>query len=689
VVPSGGDGTSVVASSAGSTSVDPLLIQQTKNEIRSLVQEITLLSRASISAESFYEEFLRRVVAALAAEGGAIWIADSEGDLEIAYQIRVPEEMSDETSGPAGRHALLVKNVLASGQATLVPPQSGGPSDEEAGNPSDFLLVLVTLRVEQEAIGVIEVLQRAGGGPTTQRGYLRFLVQMSELAGEFLRNRRLRHLGDRQQLWNNLEHFIHQVHRSLDAKATAFTLANEGRRLIRCDRASVTLARQRRQIVEAVSGLDTIDRRGDEAKLLERLASAVAATRQPLWHWGQSQNLPPQIEKHLDAYLDRSHATALGILPLFASEDESSGQRGITANERAFGTLIVEQLQGTSSHEGFAERAEVVAGHGASALANAREHESLFLLPVWRALGKARGVVQARTLPKTLLVCLILLAVVLGLVFIPADFELAARGKLQPSVRSDVFAHLDGVVVNVPVRHEQVVRKGDVLAQMTNSGLAVEIENLEGRRRTTQERIQSIRRAQLDGYRSSTEDRNRLGGELLELSQVAENIERELSLLLQKQEHLTVRSDMDGQVVTWNVDAQLSRRPVQTGQLLMTVVDLGGDWELELYMPERRMGHVAAAAVRFPEGLHVVFTLASHPGREFEGQVIEVQRKAEVQGDEGNAVIIRVAIDREKLPELRSETSVTARVFCGRRSLGYVLFHDVLETIQTKLLFWI
>ena len=45
-------------------SVDPLLIQQTKNEIRALVQEITQLSRAAIPAEQFYDEFLRRVVSA-------------------------------------------------------------------------------------------------------------------------------------------------------------------------------------------------------------------------------------------------------------------------------------------------------------------------------------------------------------------------------------------------------------------------------------------------------------------------------------------------------------------------------------------------------------------------------------------------------------------------------------------------
>jgi hypothetical protein len=62
---------------------------------------------------------------------------------------------------------------------------------------------------------------------------------------------------------------------------------------------------------------------------------------------------------------------------------------------------------------------------------------------------------------------------------------------------------------------------------------------------------------------------------------------------------------------------------------------------------------------------------------------------AEVYGDEGNSVLIRVAIDKHQLPELRSGTTVTAKVNCGRRSIGYVVFHEMLETIQSRILFWL
>ena len=48
------------------------------------------------------------------------------------------------------------------------------------------------------------------------------------------------------------------------------------------------------------------------------------------------------------------------------------------------------------------QRVDVVCKHSSTALANAMEHQNLFLMPLWRAMGKTRWVMQARTLPKTI-----------------------------------------------------------------------------------------------------------------------------------------------------------------------------------------------------------------------------------------------------------------------------------------------
>ncbi|MFW5692745.1 MAG: hemolysin D, partial [Thermoguttaceae bacterium] len=67
--------------------LDPSLIEQTKQQIRSIVGEIARLAKADVAPEEFYQEFLTRIVSALAAVGGAVWTVNEENRLALQYQI--------------------------------------------------------------------------------------------------------------------------------------------------------------------------------------------------------------------------------------------------------------------------------------------------------------------------------------------------------------------------------------------------------------------------------------------------------------------------------------------------------------------------------------------------------------------------------------------------------------------------
>ena len=128
------------------------------------------------------------------------------------------------------------------------------------------------------------------------------------------------------------------------------------------------------------------------------------------------------------------------------------------------------------------------------------------------------------------------------------------------------------------------------------------------------------------------------------------------------------------------------------GQALVTVVDPNGPWELEIQMPESRMGHVMRAwndARRADRdaSLPVTFLLATHPESEQSGRLVEIRRAAHGAAGEPRTVTLRVAIDKRELPDLRPGASVTARVHCGRRAIGYVWFHELIAFIQSKILF--
>ena len=129
------------------------------------------------------------------------------------------------------------------------------------------------------------------------------------------------------------------------------------------------------------------------------------------------------------------------------------------------------------------------------------------------------------------------------------------------------------------------------------------------------------------------------------------------------------------------------RRPVRQGQVLMSVADPSGPWELEVQMPEDRMGHIAEAAKASSKPLQVSYILATDPGTSHVGHVTEMHAAAQVRGDEGNTVLLRVAIDKSQLKDMRPGSTVSAKVDCGNRSIGYVWLHDLVSFVQSRILF--
>ena len=374
-------------------------------QIQALVGEISQLSRQNVAPGQFYGEFLNRLVTALAAKGGVVWTTGENGQLALQYQLNLQQTGLLEDEEKQKRHSRLLYKLLANpdvagGNGVLVPPHSGFGEDG-AANPTEFLLVFGPLRTDLEMVGLVEIFQRDEVATQVQQGYLRFVVQMCELAGDFLKSHQLRHFSDRQVLWSRLEDFTRNVHASLEPIETAYTIANEARRLIECDRVSVAIRRGNRCTIEAVSGQDVFDKRSNTVRLLGRLASAVVATGEPVWYAGDTRDLAPQVEEAVQEYVDDAHSKMIAILPLGRPKpDQDADEQEKDDAEGPVGALIVEQIEDNRVAPAMAQRVEVVCQHSSVALANAMEHQSLFLMPLWRAIGKSKFIVQARTLAQ-------------------------------------------------------------------------------------------------------------------------------------------------------------------------------------------------------------------------------------------------------------------------------------------------
>lgn len=682
---------------------DDALVDQTKHQIRQLVNEIADLAKSECSVEAFYQGFLTRTTGALASEGGAIWMrAGSDQPLKIQYHINLKQTILANDTRAQKTHSGLVQRVADAGEPELVAPLAESANASQGGNPTENLLIFGPLKVNNQTVGLVEILQRPGAGPTTQRGYLRFLMQMCDLASEFLTNERIRAFDAQQAMWGTFEQFIQRVHGDLNLDQTIYAVANEGRRVIGCDRVSVVLKKGRRCTVKAVSGLDSIERRSDQLKRLSDLSRIVIKGRSELWYDGEETEIAPQIETKLHAYVDRSHCKMMAIIPLFhrsrtgdLMDDEDTGapQRisSATPKQTPIGALIVERLNDSESTEDFRKRVAAVSSHSEIAITNSLEHHSIFLMPLWKALGKMTSAFSGGRLFRTLATLSVVGFAIAFLCLFPWDFSLSATGSLMPQQKHEIYAQSAGVVEELFVSDDgdSVVQQGQLLAVLTNNDLAVAIENLRSSIQEADARLaisSGLRsRDSLDQY-----ERETLEIDIEQARQEKKGLSRELNLRLMERENLQVRSPIAGVVTNWQAHQKLIHRPVERGQNLMTIINPDSGWLLELELPERRLGHLIEQMSTSDEPPRVTFTLASFAGQQFEGRVQMVDRQLDVHSDEGNTCLVRVAFDNDDLAKelRRMGTRVQGKIHCGQRSIGYVIFHEAIETVQAKWLLW-
>jgi multidrug efflux pump subunit AcrA (membrane-fusion protein) len=656
-------------------STGPDILATARTAPRTAFDEIAAWIDEDLAEDVFFERFLESVVRGLEASGGAVWKNGARNSVRLLCRRNVPEPLT--TPGEAAlRNGQLVLRVLSGGESMCVPDMQQGSvalaGIKSAGTVAFALELFFDGRVPDD--------ERAG--------CLAMVERLCNLAGDYLRNRQLRRLQTERATWRQLDQFREAVHATLRTKQVAFAIANEARRLVGCDRVSVAIRRGSRYRVVAISGQDTFDPRAVTVRLLDTLVTVAAVTDEPLWYSGRTDAMPPQVESAVEDYVGKAHSKIIGILPLALAGTEDDKTPSIRKPNEPIAALVIENIEDASSLTEVHDRAELVCTQSTRALSNALEHERLFLLPLWKALGNSRALVEARTLPKTIVAALAVAAIAAVLVFVPFDFDVYATGTLQPVVRREVFAASDGTVDQVLIHHGDRVTRGQLLARMRNTDLDVSITDVTGQIAAAQEQLASVERSLFEeGKRLSVEERNRMSGQRSELRQKLTSLECQLDLLQRKREKLQVTSPITGEMTTWNVDELLYERPVRQGQTLMSVADSAGPWELELCVPEDRMGYVLDAQRALGNDLRVEYRLATDPESDHIGAVDEVHLAAEIRGEEGNTVLVRVKIDKNELSQLQPGAECRAKVHCGKRALGYVLFHDLVAFVHSRVLF--
>lgn len=692
-------------------------VEQIRRQINRLAEEIARLSEMELPPPDYYNEFLQRVVAALAAPAGAVWLRTAQGNLQLQFQINMRQVGLDNSDTGRQMHDELLRQAAMKAQPGIVWPQSsmGEPSGSSVppGNPTDYVILLAPIIIENQVAGLVEVWQESNRGTDAQRGFLQFLVRMAGLASGYTRNHQLRQITGQQQVWTQLESFAKQIHSSLNPTEVAYLIANEGRRLAEADRVTVGVREGPKCAVLAVSGADVVEKRSNLVRLMRTLFDSVLAWGEKLVYSGtKDDTLPPSVLKALDAYLAESNSKLLVVLPL---RDE----RETNTKKPPRSVLLLECFDPVAGPEQMVARLEVVGKHATAALYNAAEYRRIPMRFLWFPLAKVQDGLGGKARAILTLIGAAVVVLIGALVLVQYPLKMEASGQLLPRDRQWLYAPVSGTVREIKgtlksgsqvVKDQQLIRMFDIDLDDKITDLKLKID--------TAENTIKLRSQLKEG------DKSTLAHEINEAmirrdayARQLEDMQRRTNAILQRPGEFWVRAPMSGIVLTGDFRDTLMNRPVKPNEALLQIgkVDMNNpklsEWEIELKIPQKHIGQVLAAYkhAAVNDELDVDLLLTNMPTSTFKAKLhrnkiakearakFNKEQKDDPGGESEPMVLAWARVSGNDIPEASripldalktSNLEVHTRIRCGNHAMGYSLFYGVWEFFYEKVIWF-
>lgn len=246
---------------------------------------------------------------------------------------------------------------------------------------------------------------------------------------------------------------------------------------------------------------------------------------------------------------------------------------------------------------------------------------------------------------------------------VPVSHRESCDVRIEPSMRRFVSAPFDATLRDCVVGPGDLVRQGDLLATLDGRELRIQREGLQA------DHDQAIKKRDV-----AQANRNYAEARISKLD--IDRIRSELDLLDLRLAQLELRSPVDGVVVTGDLD-RAQGAPLTLGQSLFEIAPLD-EVLAEASIPEDNIAYVK-------RGQHAQLRLKAYPEDEWETELIAVNPRSEIRDDEN--VFIAESLIANEDHRLRPGMKGTIKVDCGRRRLGWILFHSPIESIN-QWLWW-
>ena len=176
-----------------------------------------------------------------------------------------------------------------------------------------------------------------------------------------------------------------------------------------------------------------------------------------------------------------------------------------------------------------------------------------------------------------------------------------------------------------------------------------------------------------------------ISAEEAEIQKMLESRIEQRTILDSRLASMTIAAPFNGKVLTWNAKARLQGRPVKQGDSLLTIAETNGNWRADLRLSETNTTYVPSVAELKEKPIEVELRLATAPEAKLFATLHSRAIRSETDPTWGTGIRSEAELNLSadelsnalNVGYLTPGTEVNAKIPCGKRALGFVLFRDL------------
>jgi RND family efflux transporter MFP subunit len=514
-------------------------------------------------------------------------------------------------------------------------------------------LVAVAIIDRGSLVGVVEVTNKLDGTPFDEDD-LFALTSLTETASSALHNASLLMAERKVEILETLVTVSQEITSTLNLERMLQTIVNAPQAVIPYERAAIALEQRGRFKLSAVTGVLQLNADAPEIEPLNEILQWAALA-------GEIVHVR-QHDEEIDAGREETKAK-------FQQYFQKTGMRGFYAMPLSDDTGRVGVLGLESSDPDFLGSAhieilQVIAAQATVALRNAQMYKEVPFISVLEPMLERKRKFMAMEKKRRAAILILAAAAVLFLAGFPLPLRVDGDAVVAPLRRAQIQPEFEGVVAKVYVHEGQSVTRGQMLAEMDAWDYRSALAGSEARYQT----------AMMQMNRSlAANDGSEAGIQRVQADYWKAEVERARELL----EKAQLRTPIDGVVSTPHVENFAGRR-LQYGDSFAEVVDVSSA------VVDVAVDDIDAGYLR--PGSKAVVKLNSYAMRTFQGQVVVVSPKGQLQG-ESSVFFARVLVPNND-GLIRTGMEGRGKISVGWYPAGYVLFRRPVVWLYSRLWKW-